>query len=313
MKRALELSEAYFREQAEPSLRATFGPLADRLAAGLVGNGSECFGYDDALSRDHDWGVEFYIWVAEEDREWLLRLAEWKRELWVRCPPCEKRAESGYARPFDPMTVGDFYRSLIGVPEVPRTIREWVRAPEEQFALATNGHVFCDPLGAFSAVREELLAYVPEDLRKKRLAACCMALAQTGAYNLTRCAKRDDRVTTRAVVSRFTDRAIAAVFLLNRAYRPYYKWAFRRMGELPTLGSEMSALLLELTEVEGFGDDALARRCRAAERVCALIVGELRRQGLVASQDDFMDALGLEIQSHIADPFLSVLPPQYDI
>ena len=61
--KGLELSRALFRDRAEKELKARFPELFGRLAFGLVGNGSECFGFDDEISRDHDWGADFYVWL----------------------------------------------------------------------------------------------------------------------------------------------------------------------------------------------------------------------------------------------------------
>ena len=50
----LELSKAYFDAYGLPMLRERFPRLLPLLAAGLTGSGSECWGYDDEWSRDHD-------------------------------------------------------------------------------------------------------------------------------------------------------------------------------------------------------------------------------------------------------------------
>ena len=50
----LALSEAYFAEYGMPMLREKFPELLPFVAAGLFGSGSECFGFDDGISRDHD-------------------------------------------------------------------------------------------------------------------------------------------------------------------------------------------------------------------------------------------------------------------
>ncbi len=50
----LELSRAYFEEYGMPMLEEQFPDLLPFLAAGLFGSGSECFGYDDEVSQDHD-------------------------------------------------------------------------------------------------------------------------------------------------------------------------------------------------------------------------------------------------------------------
>jgi hypothetical protein len=313
MANGIELSRKYFFEIAEPRLKLDFPNLYPRIAAGLVGNGSECFGYDDEISRDHDWGIDFFLWVPEADRASLPTLQAWKQNLFISHPPEFVRNCSPYGASISAMTTGDFYRSLIGVPNAPTTIEQWYRAPEENYAMAVNGAVFMDGPGEFTSIRQKLFDYFPEDLRKKRIASRCMALAQTGQYNLARCTKREDRVTTRMTLSRFNDNAIAMAFLLNRTYRPYYKWAFRSMLELRALGVEIGGLLRHLAEIEGFSNDTFCQQTMVVEEICALLIKELHRQGLSHSHDQFLATHGEEVQQSINNASLRALPAQYEI
>ena len=60
--KGLELSRRYWEAYGVPLLDR-FPELRDRLAAGLCGSGSECFGYDDELSRDHDFDPGFILFL----------------------------------------------------------------------------------------------------------------------------------------------------------------------------------------------------------------------------------------------------------
>jgi hypothetical protein len=82
---ALDLSRRYYFDVAKPLLEQEFPHLYPRLAIGLVGNGSECLGFDDELSADHDWGVDFFLWTAEADRDAIPKLQEWR--ACESCPP----------------------------------------------------------------------------------------------------------------------------------------------------------------------------------------------------------------------------------
>lgn len=65
--KGLELSESFYYECCEPMLREEFPEDLGRIAVGLAGPGSECFGFDDELSHDHDWGPCFCLWLTDVD------------------------------------------------------------------------------------------------------------------------------------------------------------------------------------------------------------------------------------------------------
>ncbi|MBE5870917.1 MAG: DUF4125 family protein [Lachnospiraceae bacterium] len=63
------LSEALWEEVLQPEMEKNFPELMKRAAVGLVGYGSDCYGYDDDYSRDHDWGPAVCIWLGKQDYE----------------------------------------------------------------------------------------------------------------------------------------------------------------------------------------------------------------------------------------------------
>lgn len=310
--KALDLSREYFEKTAFPALENKFPDLSRRMAAGLVGNGSESFGYDDELSRDHDWGIDFFIWLTENDRDMIHEVADYKKYILDNNPPAFKRERSEYGAYIDVMTAGDFYKQLIGFADGPDDIRQWRMVPEENLAMAVNGSVFYDGDGQFTKTRGKLLRYYPEDLRLKKMAARCMAIAQTGQYNFIRMAEREDWVTVQTVLSRFCDNVTGLVFLLNRTFRPFYKWSFRRMKELPILGQRVGTLINDMVIIQGFSKNSITERDEIIKSICSELAEELNRQELTNTDDWFFTSHAEQLQLAIKDSFLRSLPPQYE-
>ncbi len=306
----LSESRSYVQNTVLPLAEDELPDLLPRLAVGLVGNGSECYGFDDEQSLDHDCGIDFCLWVGEGDVGELERLRNWKQSVLDRFPPKVAAVESAFGPSRGPSTVKGFYRGLIGAEGVPENLRQWLAAPEENFSLATNGAVFYDGLGEFSATREALLGYFPENVRRKRMAAWCMQAAQAGQYNLARMWRRDDWVAVQLCKSRFIEAATALAFALSRTYRPYYKWTHRMMSDLSPLGAAVGGMLSEYACLELGAGGALGKHVELAERICELVAAELRAQRLSSANDTFLVAHGMQIQESIEDERLSRLPAQ---
>ena len=65
--KGLILSEEYYHQFGTKMIEEIFPKYKEKIAAGLAGDGSECYGFDDEISRDHDWGLRF-LPVAYEGR-----------------------------------------------------------------------------------------------------------------------------------------------------------------------------------------------------------------------------------------------------
>ena len=234
--KGMELSRKYFDEYGLPMLKQKFPQYIDKMAAGLAGEGSECLGFDDEYSQDHDFGAGFCIWLPDD----LYRSigAEIQKE-YDRLP----ETYMGISRNITAMNPGrtgamsteDFYFRYTGLRRAPQDNMEWFRIPEHFLATVTNGQVFMDRLGQFTDIRTALLGYYPEDVLRKKLAARCAVMAQAGQYNYPRCIKRGERSAAYLACAEFIKAALSAVYLLNRRYMPFYKWSFRGTDDLPLL------------------------------------------------------------------------------
>ena len=61
--KGLALSRAYYEEYGAPMLKKEFPELSGLICCGLAGDGSECFGFDDEVSRDHDFEPGFCLFL----------------------------------------------------------------------------------------------------------------------------------------------------------------------------------------------------------------------------------------------------------
>lgn len=302
--KGLDLAERYFLAVGVPIIHQQFPECQERIAAGLVGMGSECFGFDDEISRDHDWGPTFCLWLKKADYNMIgTRLQAEFDSLPKAFAGFGPREESAWGRGRNGVfEIDQFYRQFIGLDHPPKSLREWRFIPEANLATATNGRVFTDPLGAFTAFRQRLLDFYPEDIRLKKIASRCMTVAQTGQYNYMRCVRRQEYVAAHWNEAKFISDIISLVFLLNRKYRPFPKWMHRGLKGLTILGADLYDRLLELvTPAEG-AVNIYEKKAGFMEEMCQLVIKELQMEGLSDSMSDFLLEHGPVIQSHIQDP-----------
>ena len=284
-------------------LRERFPELCPFLATGLAGSGSECLGFDDEVSRDHDFEPGFCIFLPGEDV--VDRKAAFALERAYAKLPGEfmgvrraKVSPVGGAR-HGVMRTADFMMDKTGTPDGNLSALQWLSLPDFALAEAVGGEIFDDWYCEITAIRKRLRRR-PSDIRFKKLAGQLLMMAQSGQYNYNRCLRHGETAAAQLAVTEFVKSTMAAVFLINDEYQPYYKWSFRAMRALPRLSLE--AELLEYLLTTDNEEETRGEKYAVIESIAADVAKELHEQGLVGTADPDLEKQAYEVNGRIADP-----------
>ncbi|UQA79377.1 DUF4037 domain-containing protein [Gardnerella vaginalis] len=330
IKNGMQLAKEYWQTYGKQLLELPkFIDYKSRIAAGLVGHGSECYGFDDEISRDHDFGPGFCIWLTDEDYAKIgedLQAAyndlpqEYagfgSREETPRAKSCENSKRVGV------FSISEFFENITGFSAAPSKNEPhlWLSLSEPTLAAATNGQIFADPLGEFSKTRQSF-KLMPDDVRISLISRRLGMMAQAGQYNVPRMLARKDGAAAWLSINEFVRATASIVFLLNNpisaGYLPYYKWQFAALRKLSArMASRLSGVanqlesLMRLSSAASFGgigfgegtkgsSEAESRINEIIQNVCNEVVQELKYQGLSDCNETFLEWQRPYVEAHI--------------
>ena len=301
----MELSRRFYEEFGSAMIHEGFPEYEDRITAGLVGRGSQCYGYDDELSADHDFGPDFCIFL---DDDLYYSIGDALQKAYDGLPI----EYMGYKRvtslPPDGRRVGvirtrEFYSRILEIGEgfldeyaeaaarsdedaITAVYRFFSAVREEHLSACTNGEIFKEGRGDFVKIRQ-LLSYYPDAIWRRRIAEELHYSAQMGQYNYIRMLKRGEKVASEIALAGYMEHTMKLVYLINRVYAPYYKWLHHGMA-----GLEKAAVIMDIFNAVYDMPKGDERIRMTTEIVAAIIIEELERIGMagnIPKEEKFLD------------------------
>lgn len=312
--KGLELAEKFYKEYGEKMIDENFSHIKQYLAIGLAGSGSECLGFDDNISQDHDFEAGFCIFIPDEDLvserdEFLLERA------YSKLPKEFMGFEKSRLNPVGGnrhgvIRISKFFKDKVGNEKGNITTDGWFFISEQFFLEATNGKIFCDNFGLMTGIREKL-SYLPEDIRLKKLAGNILVMAQSGQYNYKRCIDRQETGAAQLALGEFVNATLKVIFLLNKKYMPYYKWSFRALKDLKTLSELGDQLEYLISSVNTEKESEI--KIEVIENIASSIIAELKNQDLTCALSNDLVKHAYSINNKIKDTEIRTLNVMYAV
>lgn len=303
MSKTTDRNRRFYENHVAPLIHEKFREYENRIAVGIVGEGSDCFGYDDLISRDHDFGTGVCLWIRDEDMPkfgYMLSIAY--NELADRF--ADENITDRMRERRGVMTIHNFYSDILDVDcdtdGCTMSEEKWIALDDTCLATAVNGEVFRDDLGVFSAFRKLLLDYYPDSIWRRRLAFELHKFSAALQVNYARCMTRDDVVAAGICKARGIEAAMELFFLLKRVYPPYYKWTYRALCEMDEDG-KYSELVRNLSETNcdrtAWQDKSYDpvklntedRVVELTEKIAKYLVLLLSERGLITGSDPYLE------------------------
>jgi hypothetical protein len=306
----LGISRDLFFEVVKPVLEREFPAETAQTAFGLFGYGSEALGLDDELSRDHHWGVR--IDGLMPDTVPLARREEIRQAVQAALPSSFRGHSlreghlAGAGLTLDGLQA--FLVRTIGIDHVPRTDVEWLHVPEEEIVHITNGEVWHDPGGRFTAVRQAFQNHYPEPVRRRRIAHWCRYFSGMGSYALKRAILRGDEFYAATAFGKAIRWGVQLAFLLDRRYYPYDKWLMAFFVRLPRLASPLRPVVQEAVRLSTSWERKLALLDEMASVLDATMVAD----GLIQPHSKYTGSptSGYRLLEHAYAELIQALPEE---
>ncbi len=281
----LKLCRAYFEETVRPALEKEYPDILKRAAFGLFGYGSDCYGFDDVYSRDHDWGPGVCIWLRRSDyKKYSEELKKWYETL--------DKSFRGYERRNTPQGEGrigvlcfeDFVEGIVGkiqgkqllelyenersvsfdieTSKAAGTVTEsqnvsnvvWRSCSQISLGCLVNGEIFHDESGYVTGFRKFVKVGYPDELWRAFMAQSCALFSQNLQYNVRRLVLRKDAISLEMVLSDGFKEAFKLCHYADRRFVPHDKWLMVSAAE-DSFDDGIKAVKAE----SGHGDNAVVR------------------------------------------------------
>lgn len=241
----IELSRRFYLEVVQPWLPTAAPGL--RHSAALIGYGSELLGFDDEMSRDHNWGPRVHLLVSREDfdqhahrligafsaivpSQFLGEPIGWRNR--PHPPAGGRHAAGAIDHGLEIHTLeGRLEGALALKSGVDLDPLQWLGLSEQRLLSFTAGAVFHDDDNRLSQARAAL-AYFPRDVWLYKIACQWRRIAEEQAF-VGRAGMAGDDLGSRVIAGRLVRDVMRMAFLLERQYAPYSKWFGSAFARLP--------------------------------------------------------------------------------
>ena len=266
LKISKDLYEKVFKVKVEEELPE----WKDKIAVGLFGRGSDCFGYDDKISRDHDWGPRLCVILSKETYDQIGQKLE---EIYAGLPKSFEGADlapqvSGHKRQ-GIFVLEDLVSDILGT--WPINDNDRFAIPDYAFASMINGEIFTDPEGQISKIREELSKGHPLNVLLKKIAQSAAEFSQKAQYNYKRALSRGDVLTAEIMLFEGIKDALKLAHYTDNVYPPHDKWLVRSAEDL-SFGKELVALCKE----------------KNVDAIGVLLANRLYEKSYISDVDDYL-------------------------
>lgn len=273
--------EGYLKE----AIHKDFGDYEDKIGVGITGYGSECFGFDDEYSYDHDCNVRLFLFV---DKETLFAIgnqlqSEYENQLerFYKDYNIKINASLNINKVDGVVETKSYYTNILELDHLPVTDEEWYSVKEEKLAMASNGVIFTNNNCQVTDIRKYLSDYYNDTVWLTRIANEMYLYSQSAQYNYSRMKLREEYVASKMSIAMGMEHCMKLVYLLNRTYAPYYKWLRKGLEKLPVL-SEIGDIL----DTIAINEDVAASNF---ELIAKLIVKEMNKMGIIEGKDTYLD------------------------